>query len=142
MKATILATTLLLGFAVAGTSQSAQAGPLTIADFAATVQTELSVNGSGADAGHSALLHTVKGFKGGHRGGHRGSFRGHRRGGLYGHRSFGHRGFNNRRFRNRSFNRGFGHQRLGHGLHGQRGFGHGDHHRGKTQFGLFGLFFK
>ena len=143
MKATILASTLLLGLTVAGTSQSAQAAPMTIADFAAH-----SVEVSEADAGQSALLHTVNGYKKAHRGDRRGSFRNHRRGGFHGHRSFGNRGFHNRGFKNRRFGhhrslkRGFGHNSFGHGIHGHSNFDHGGHHRAKKKFGLFGLFFK
>lgn len=131
MKTTVLAATLLLGFLVAGTSQSAQAAPVNALDFSigASVQADLD----SAVIGSDAVLHPVNGFKKGHHG--------HRR-----NRSFGHKGFGRRGFRG---HRGFGHKRFrghrgfSHGGFGRKSFGHGGfQHKGYGHHGIFGLFFK
>ena len=145
MKTTALAAALLLGFVFAGTSQSAQAGPINALDFNIEASAQADIDNT--LVGSDALLHTVNGFKKGHHGHRRHRSFGHRgfgRRGFRGHRGFkGHRGFGHRRFRG---HRGFGHRSFGHGGFGHKSFGHGGfkhkdygHHGG---FGLFGLFFK
>ncbi len=134
MKTTALAATLLLGFVFAGTSQSAQAGPINALDF--NIEASVQADFDNTDVGSDTLLHNVNGFKKGHHG-----LRRHR---SFGHRGFGrrgfrsHRGFGHRRFRgHRGFShRSFGHKNFGHGGFKHKGYGH---HGG---FGLFGLFFK
>lgn len=132
MKTALIAATLLLGFAVIGTPQSAQAAPLTIA----------SVAGSQVDAGSSDLLHTVRdrrvrnnrasdGFRRQDFGNRHFTQRGH----FSQRRSFGNRGFRGSRFGNRGFvNRGFGHHKFGN-FRGGRSFS--NHNR----FGFSGFFF-
>jgi len=130
MKTTILATTLLIGLAAtAGTANTAQAAPVSIAP--ANIVTLADV-----ETGQNDLLHTVKGFKKG--------YRGHRRGRGFSRRGFNRRGSGHRGFRNRGFgHKGFGFNRFGHHGFGHSSYGHHDQyydeHHGKS-FSLFKFF--
>ncbi len=130
MKATLIAATLFLGFAVAGTTSSAQAAPLALTGF--------TVAQTGADSGD--LLHTVRGGNRDNRasdGFRRNSFaqrRHHTNRNFNQRRNFARKGFGHRGFANNGFyNRGFNHSGFGH-RNTRRGFG------GKHSFGFFGIF--
>ena len=140
MKTALIAATLLLGFAATSAPQSAQAAPLSIASFAASVPAV-------AEAGSNDLLHTVRdrgrnnrasdGFRrsdfGNRNFGQRRFFNQRRstfnrgfRGSRFGNRRFFNRGFVNRGFFGRGFGRGFGHGKFGKfGGHGRFGFSSG-----------------